>query len=92
MRMKNSEGGFSNFREITKEEKQLFEETLKNYVGVGHRPLAVATQVVSGTNYAFLCEAKIIHPETIPYNDIVVIYQPLEGKPILKEIKEIEIL
>lgn len=92
MRMKNSAGSFSNFREITKEENQLFEETLKNYVGVGRKPLAIATQVVNGTNYAFLCEAKIVYPEAIPYNDIVVIYQPREGKPILKEIKEIEIL
>lgn len=90
--MKNLAGGFSNFREITKEEKQLFEETLKNYDGVGHKPLAIATQVVSGTNYAFLCEAKIISPEAIPYNDIVVIYQPLKGEPFLIQIRNVEIL
>lgn len=90
--MKDLDGGFSSFREITKEEKQMFDDVLKGFVGVGRVPLAIATQVVSGMNYAFGCESKVIVPEALPYNDIVIIYKPLNGEPILKQIEEIDIL
>lgn len=90
--MENKYGAFGSFREITEEEKKIFKDTLAAYVGVGRTPLAVATQIVSGMNYAFLCDSKIVVPEAVPYNDIVVIYKPLKGEPILKEIKEVKIL
>lgn len=92
MFMKDYEGGFSNFREITNDEKQMFNEVLKDLVGVGHTPLAVAIQVVSGINYAFLCDAKIMAPGAVPHNDIVIIYKPLQGEPLLTEIRKVDIL
>lgn len=90
--MKDFEGGFSSFREITDDEKQMFNEILKDFVGVGRTPLAVATQVVNGMNYAFLCDAKIVIPSASPHNEIVIIYRPLQGEPILTQIKEVDIL
>lgn len=35
-----------------------FEAALKKHVGVKYAPLLVATQVVSGTNYCFICKAS----------------------------------
>lgn len=85
-------GGFTSFREIQEEEKALFEKCLRNLVGVGRVPLAVATQVVNGVNYAFLCNSQVIIPDPVPYNELVIIYKPLEGEPILTEFKKVQIL
>lgn len=90
--MENRCGCFSSFREIAEEERKLFEETLRGFVGVGRTPLAVATQVVNGTNYAFLCDSQLVIPDAVHYNDLVIIYKPLNGEPILKEVKEVKIL
>lgn len=90
--MENLAGGFTSFREIKEDEKVLFGKCLSNLLGVGRVPLAVATQVVKGVNYAFLCDSHVIIPNPVPYNELVTIYQPLEGEPILTEIKTVKIL
>lgn len=90
--MENLSGGFTSFREISSEEKALFAKALDNFVGVGYTPLAVATQVVNGMNYAFFCNSRIAVPGVESYNSLVIIYKPISGEPILKEIKKVNIL
>lgn len=50
------------------------------FVGVDYVPLAVATQVVSGINYRFFCNAKGVYPGSTNDAAMVQIYQPLDGE------------
>jgi len=83
-------GGWTAFDfTITKEAQAVFDTALKNFVGVGYTPLCVATQVVAGTNYCFLCKGKVVYPEA---PDIVVklyIYKPLQGAPHISQIVQV---
>lgn len=93
MLMKSLDGGYTEFREITEEEKKMFEKAMGSFVGMGQIPLAVATQVVAGVNYTFLCDAKLPVPgHGAPHNDLVTIYRPLNGDPMVTSIRPIDIL
>jgi hypothetical protein len=84
-------GGWSIFSsEITKEAKDVFETALKGLVGVDYSPVAFATQVVSGTNYSFFCNAKAVYPDAPNQGAIVDIYKPLDGQAHLREIRTIK--
>ena len=89
------DGGFTAFRAVDSEETQLLETVIGQLVGAAHKPLAVATQVVNGTNYAFLCESKVIRPDAVAYNSLVIIHRPLpkvNEPPTLMEIKTVKII
>lgn len=71
----------------SKEAINVFEESLGKTIGVKYKLVACASQLVNGTNYAFLCEAETA---TMPVSDYVVIahvYQPLKGQPHITDIK-----
>jgi hypothetical protein len=89
------EGGYTAFRLLNSDEKHLFEKVLAPLVGAKHVPLAVATQIVNGTNYAFFCESKVVRPDAVAYNTLVIIHQPLPNvnePPTLVEIKRVKII
>ena len=68
---KQMAGNYTQQRNLTKQEKQLFKNT---YNGKGKdklTPISVATQVVNGTNYKFICKDK--HGKKVT----VIIYQSL---------------
>lgn len=90
--MENVAGGFTSFKQIAKEEKEIFEKALNGVVGVFRTPIAVATQVVSGVNYAFLCNSQSAYPGAAEYNDLVIVYKNLKGDVILKEIRNVKII
>lgn len=46
-------GGYTEYRELNEEDAQLFAEVYAEEPAL--EPYAVATQVVAGTNYRFLC-------------------------------------
>ena len=74
---------------INPEAKAIFEEALKGFTGVKYLPVAVATQVVSGTNYCFFCNAKGAYPGSIYEAAMVYIFKPLDGAPHITEIKRL---
>ena len=77
---------------VTEEQKKIFEEAAAELTGVGYMPLRVlATQIVSGTNYAFLCQGITVTaaPEINYY--IIVVYVPFEGDNEIKAINKIDI-
>ncbi|MEL7020767.1 MAG: hypothetical protein AAGK47_04110, partial [Bacteroidota bacterium] len=53
-------GGFKTFGAVGAEAANILKTATG--VGVDYTPIAVATQVVAGTNYAFLCNAKAVVP------------------------------
>lgn len=65
---------------ISTEAAQAFEEAFKGFVGVSYQPVAFATQVVSGIEYRFFCNAKALVPVASNEAAIVDIFKPLGGE------------
>lgn len=84
-------GGWSTFScDISKETADVFAKALSELRGVSYTPVAVATQVVAGTNYSFFCNAKVVAPNAFNQAALVNIYQPLNGSPHITEIRRLE--
>ncbi|MDR2757292.1 MAG: hypothetical protein LBC20_16460, partial [Planctomycetaceae bacterium] len=67
-------GGYSVYRPLTAKDKDLFQEALKGYVGIGYTPFCVAVQgSVQGGNPKFFCEGKPATANPIPENDFVTV-------------------
>ena len=77
--------------EITPELQELFDKATEGLLGVSYTPLAlVGTQLVSGMNYCFLCEAKAVIPNAVPYYVNVTVYKDLEGNAKVTDIEGVE--
>jgi hypothetical protein len=74
---------------ITPEAKNVFDQALKGLTGVQYTPLAFAVQVVSGLNYCFLCEGKVIYPGAPELAALIYVYAPFDGKPHITDITQI---
>ncbi|BAL94786.1 hypothetical protein [Rubrivivax gelatinosus] len=84
-------GGWSQFRfELSESDRDVFNGAMHGLVGVGYKPLAVATQVVAGLNYCFLCKAHPVYPKAEEYAAEVYIYAP--PPPAAPHISEIKLL
>lgn len=81
-------GGWSDFRALSSEDESLFKDTI-TLKGVDYKPFAVATQLVSGTNYKFLCNATTVTNPPRLFLAQVVIYAPLEGEAVVTHITEL---
>lgn len=81
-------GGWTDFTfHISQDARRGFNTAMRGLVGVSYKPLAVATQVVAGTNYCFLCEAIPVYPGATSYAAKVYTYQPSEGhQPYIMQI------
>ena len=74
-------GGWTDFNfNISVDARKVFDTAMQGLIGVSFRPLAVATQVVEGINYCFLCEAIPDSPGATSYAAKVYIYQPPQGQ------------
>ena len=76
---------------LTQEEKEIFEKATADMLSVKYEPIRViATQVVNGTNYAYLVsqEKVVENPKKEFY--IVKIYQDLEGNIDFKAINKLD--
>ena len=61
-------------------------------VGVDYVPVALlGTQLVAGTNYAVLCEARAVVPDAQPYYAIVFVYRDLQGGAELLKIVDLDL-
>lgn len=77
---------------LTEEEAAIFADAIEGLTGVGYEPVAVlATQMVSGTNRAYLCKGTVVVPngETSWY--VVKVYTNLDGVSEIGDIKEFDI-
>ena len=71
-------GSYSEQRPLTAEDSAVFAEATKDYAYLGLKPLSVATQIVAGTNYLFVCEMKAFGGPAVQTN--VKIFKPLPGR------------
>ncbi|MBQ3374347.1 MAG: hypothetical protein IJG40_14585 [Oscillospiraceae bacterium] len=77
--------------EITPELQELFDKATEGLLGVNYTPVAlIGTQLVSGMNYCFLCEAKAVIPDAVPYYVNVTVYRDLQGNAKVTDIEGVE--
>lgn len=82
-------GGWSKFRAVTEDDLAVFQEAMDGFTGSCFEPLIVSTQVVAGTNYRFICNAKMVTNPPKQYTADVRIYKPLKEKAVITHIEEI---
>lgn len=75
---------------LAAEAKEVFASVTKGLVGVHYTPLAVASQVVAGTNYRFFCNAKGVYPNALNEAVIIQVYQPLKDAAHITSIKKVD--
>lgn len=77
--------------EIPQEALDAFNKAIEGMVGCTYEPIALlATQVVAGTNYAFLCRLTVVYPDAVPTYALVYVYQNVEGECQLARVENIE--
>lgn len=77
---------------ISDEAREAFEGALEGYVGMNLDPqIVLATQVVSGTNYAFLCTGERVVKDPVTGWYIAVVYADLQGNCKFTSVEEIGI-
>jgi predicted secreted protein len=81
--------GWTAFAPVDGDSASVLQKALHGRVGVGYTPLVVAVQVVSGRNYLFVCNARIVYPSAQNYAVLGKAYQPLKGDAEIREIVQI---
>ena len=75
---------------ITEEAQSVFNKAMEGLVGVNYEPVdLLATQVVAGLNYCFLCRTSPVIPDSIPGYALVYIYEDLQGNAEILDTQEI---
>lgn len=78
-------------QDITPEIQSIFDQAFDGYVGMHYDPIKlVATQVVSGINYKFLCSGYQIENPSAKSNYYVVIYKNLKNQCSILSINSVE--
>lgn len=86
-------GAYTKFRGLEEADKKVFEEATSGLMGVNYEPLLVATQVVAGTNYKFICNATAVTNPPKEFAATVTVFQDLPqngGKVVITDISEIK--
>lgn len=90
-------GGWQVYEEIvapklTEDSKKAFENAMKEYTGMELEPAALlATQLVSGTNYLYLCKGQAVTQDPTAGWYMTVVYQDLQGNARITSVEEIDI-
>lgn len=82
-------GGWTIFRKPDEDDMKVFEEAMNGLLGVKYTPLLVKSQIVSGKNYKFICNATPVVPEPEEFSAIVSIFKPLDGAAVLTGISKL---
>lgn len=76
---------------LTEESQKAFDTAIKTYTGMDLEPAALlATQVVAGTNYLYLCKGKMVVPDAEPVWCLVVVYEDLQGNAEITSVEELD--
>ena len=88
-------GGFTEAADqtITPELQEIFDKAFESepLLGVSYKvKQLVATQVVSGINYKFLCDATVVYPGATPTEKYVIINKDLSGNCKVVRVEDVE--
>lgn len=80
---------------ITPEAQEVFDQAMESFTGVGYEPVdLLATQVVAGTNYCFLCRGTVIVPDatrnTITYIS-TKIWREMQNSLIFRKLQLVKV-
>ena len=76
---------------IDEDAQAAFDAAMEGLLGVEYEPVdLLATQVVAGTNYCFLCRSTVVVPDAVPGYALVYVYRDLSGKAEILDIQDIE--
>ncbi len=65
---------------ISDDQQAIFDKAMESFVGQTFTPVALlGTQVVSGTNYMFLCQGTLVTASPVTDYKVVTVYADLEG-------------
>lgn len=77
---------------IGEDEKAIFEKATEKLLGVNYTPVQViATQIVSGTNYAYLAATETVTKEPKKGFAIVTVYADLSGNAEVLAVNELDV-
>lgn len=82
-------GGWTYQSYLTPYDSFIFYNAIGDHPYYFYRPVAVAKQVVNGTNYRFITIAEPKNNNLSAHFAVVDIYQPLNGKPYVTNISPI---
>lgn len=78
--------------EMDQKEEDIFNKAMEGLLGVGYEPVCVlATQVVSGTNYAYLARGTTVTATPVSNFYIIKIYEDLQGNVEQTSINQIDV-
>ncbi len=84
-------GGWSNWQfPLDQNAQKVFDRVQSQLLGVRYTPWAFATQVVNGMNYAFVCGAQVVAPNTHQSVVLLEAYVPAGGEPHVSRIISIK--
>lgn len=73
-------GGWQVENKAITEEQAAFDKAMETITGVNYEPFVLlASQVVSGTNYCYLCKATVVTPDAKPTYKLVYVYEDTAG-------------
>ena len=82
----NPDGG----TDFPEEAAESFRDAMADYPGVGYVPMAyLGSQVVAGTNYAFLCRNTTLSVEPVTTLTAVVVYRNLGGSSSILRFRDV---
>ena len=80
---------------VTEELQALFDMGTETLTGIGYVPLVyLGSQIVAGTNHAFLCQAVSAYPESVeiePAYAVVYLYEDISGQVSILSIADFDI-
>lgn len=82
-------GGWSVFKSLTQEDKEVFDKAMNGILGVKYEPLLVSTQVVAGENFKYLCNATVVTKDPITSHKMVQIFRSLENEVSVTSITDV---
>lgn len=78
--------------DIPEEAENAFNKATEGFTGNDLTPMALlGTQVVAGTNYAFLCRSKLVTAEPVESIQVVIVYEDLEGNAAISGINNVDV-
>ena len=77
---------------LTEDSGEVFEKAEAGFTGIGLEPAALlATQVVAGKNYLFLCRGYTITENPVPGWYFTVVYQDLDGNAKITDVQKLDL-
>ena len=78
--------------DMPEEARAAFDKAMEELDGATHTPIAyLGSQVVAGTNYAYLCKTELVTADPVTKLTLVTVYNDLEGNASILDIVDVNI-